>query len=399
MPTDHVCGKCLMNDTLAEFVEDSAIETKCDFCGQEKDSAFAASLDDVIEHIAECVAEEYTDPAEELPYETREGGWQGEVFNGWDLMQEIDFEVESEELLDAVVMSFIDQQWCRRNYFQLEPSERLRYGWEGFKSTVKHTRRFTFWAATDNEDDDPDYTPVGQMLAQIGKRIQDAGLIKEMASGNYIWRVRIHDPEIVLLEDHELSPPPRERATQANRMSPAGVVMFYGAEDFDTACVETVEPQRSNGKRVTGALFRTLREMRILDLVELPSVPSFFELGVSDLRGDLLFLHEFASDLAVPVVRNGREHVEYVPTQAFTEYVRYDPERRFGASVDGVRYRSAINGKPCYVLFCAQDDCIANPQSHRPYKRWLELEKGSIRTEDAQRFASKAAALQRKRAE
>ena len=389
---DYVCGECLHDKGLAEFVDGDANNTKCDFCGSVREVAHAASLGDVIEHMAECIAEEYTDPANELPYETREGGWQGEVFDAWDLMEDIGFHVESEELFERVVEAFSDQEWCRQDYFSLSPTERLRYGWDAFKKAVKHARRFTFWSMGDESGESeyhPDYMPVGSMLSVIGDCVRDARLTKNVAKGTPIWRVRVHDATTVLREDHELSPPPVELAHQANRMSPAGIVMFYGAEDYDTACAETLDPGRSAGKQVTGAAFRATREMRLLDLVDLPPMPSFFQLGSTDFRNTLRFLSHFARDLAIPVVRDGREHVEYVPTQAFTEYARYEFKLHDDATIDGIRYWSAVNGKPCVVLFCGQDHCLATPRGYSECDRWLEFEPESLRVEDADQLANR----------
>ena len=50
------------------------------------------------------------------------------------------------------------------------------------------------------------------------------------------------DVDEVVEKDSDLSSPPLQRAKQPNRMSPAGVPMFYGAEDFDTAFQETFDP-------------------------------------------------------------------------------------------------------------------------------------------------------------
>ena len=341
----HVCGECLNDNALAEFVSDHAEHNECEFCGTKQDAPFAASLGDVIEYMAECIREVYTDPVEELPYETAEGGWQGEVFNGFELMAEIDFSCESEELFDAIASAFCDQEWCRDDYFRLEPSERLRYGWDAFKQAVKHARRFTFWSIEDDKSEyDPDSMPVGGMLATIAGHIRDTELVKVIAKGAVIWRVRVHGPDTSFREDHELSPPPTERALQSNRMSPSGIVMFYGAEDFATACAEAIDAGVNKDACVTGGAFRTIRDLRILDLVNLPKMPGFFQQGTSEFRDTLSFLRHFAIDLAAPVTRDGREHIEYVPTQAFTEYVRHEMTLHDGATVDGIRYRSAVNG-------------------------------------------------------
>jgi len=385
-----VCGDCLNDQALAAFVLDRASSAKCDYCSEERESPFAADVGEVIEHMAECISQEYTDPANELPYESAEGGWQGEVLDAWDLLEAVGFEVESEELWDAVVSAFSDQQWCRQDYFALTATERLRYGWREFKAVVRHSRRFTFWSMGDPSGESeyhPDYMPVGGLLAEIGQCIRSADLVSTFPAGTPIWRVRVHDADKTLSGPHELAPPPVDLAYQANRMSPAGVVMFYGAQDYETACAETVDPGRASGKRVTGVEFQTTRKIRVLDLVDLPDPPSIFRNGGSDLRHTFRFLRHFAADLAIPVVRDGREHVEYVPTQAFTEYVRYELRLDKGDAIDGIRYRSAVNGKPCYVLFCTQDECVERTSPHSRTTPWLAFNAKSLRSDDASEVA------------
>jgi HEPN/RES N-terminal domain 1/RES domain len=381
----YVCGACLRDDALAEFANLNATSTKCEFCGTDLDEPHAASLGDVIEHMEKCISKAYADPADELFYETREGGWQGRVLDAWELMGEVEFHVESEELFDTVVASFNDQDWCDRDYYRCTKAEKLRFGWDAFKMTVKHERRFTFSSIQKRETEfDEDDIPVGKMLAAVCDCIRDAELIKVVPKGKNIWRVRVHAAGLTLSEDHELGPPPLEKAQQANRMSPSGVVMFYGAEDFETACAETVDPDRASGKRVTGVQFHSVRELRLLDLVDLPEVPSLFHLGLFDHRNTLIFLRHFATDLAAPVGRDGREHIEYVPTQAFSEFVRYELRADDGSPIHGIRYRSAANERTCYVLFCTRDECVSRHSQPRKAERWLEFDRESIRTIDAQ---------------
>ena len=35
------------------------------------------------------------------------------------------------------------------------------------------------------------------------------------------------------------------------------------------------------------------------------------------------FLHDFSKEVSRPIERDDRIHIEYLPTQAFTEYIRY----------------------------------------------------------------------------
>jgi hypothetical protein len=54
------------------------------------------------------------------------------------------------------------------------------------------------------------------------------------------------------------------------------------------------------------------------------------------------FLHEFTDDLTKPIAKDGREHIEYVPPQVVTEYVRYRLQQHVGRPVHGILYRSKV---------------------------------------------------------
>jgi len=142
-------------------------------------------------------------------------------------------------------------------------------------------------------------------------------------------------------------------------MSPAGIPMFYGAFDLDTAHAETFDPAMHAGKALSVGTFRSLRDLTLLDLAELPPVPSVFDLDRQPLIHSLRFLHAFAADISQPIARDGREHIEYVPTQIVTEYFRRLFRSAEGRSLDGIIYRSAKHeGANAFVLFCENEQCI-----------------------------------------
>jgi len=369
-PNKKVCANCVVNEALADVVRQSADGDQCDYCGKE---VAAISMDVVIEHMADCINEEFGDEDEELPFDKETGRHLGaEAFDSEELLDEIGFEGEG-EFREDVVDVFSYRRWCRHDPFLLDPAERRKYGWENFKRVVQHQRRYTFWDKPDDvEERHPDDLPVGEMLDEIADIVRDENIFKILPPKSRFWRVRVGDNEFLC--DRELSPPPEERANQANRMSPPGISMFYGADDFDTACIETLG-NADDKKLVTGAKFVSVRELLVLDLVELPRRPDFFEKGTSDTRYNLAFLHAFARDIAKPIDADGGQHVKYVPTQAFTEYVRYRMKID-DKNIDGIRYKSSKNGKPCIVLFCGQDSCVEHPSQ----RRWLSFDGESRRT-------------------
>ncbi len=361
---NYVCVSCIEDPALQEVVERNLEKNACSYCGKRSKKLIAAPLDIVTEHMAECIARIYTDPAEVLPYESREGGYQGTVYDTQELLEEIGFSVESEKLFEDICSSFVRDNWAEEDWLVLSPDQRKFYGWEAFKRAVKHKRRYTFWSMGDEDEQEghPDYMPVGDMLKKIEETIRKINLLKTIKTDTPFWRVRIHKKSKTLDKDLDFSSPPAEKAIQPNRMSPAGIPMFYCAEDYETACLETIDPSNVQGKVATGACFKSLMELYVLDFTELPPIPSFFDAEKVDLRNDLIFMLEFVRDISLPIERDGREHIEYVPTQSFTEYIRWMAKSSDENTIDGICYKSSKNGKKCYVLFLDQDECIDEPK-------------------------------------
>ena len=87
-------------------------------------------------------------------------------------------------------------------------------------------------------------------------------------------------------------------------------------------------------------------------------------------------MHKFAVDLAKPIARDDRVHIEYVPTQVVTEYFRTVFRDQRG-SVDGIRYASSRHrDHSSVVLFAAQQDVRLEDGKNSSYSAndpWLRL--------------------------
>jgi hypothetical protein len=141
------------------------------------------------------------------------------------------------------------------------------------------------------------------------------------------------------------------------------------------------------------------RELLILDLTRLPEVPSVFaELPdtMGDPRPQLGFLHSISRDISRPIARDDRVHVEYVPTQIVTEYVR--TVVKIGKrKIDGIRYNSSrLHTATALVLFADQSNLILDkderPDFYRTDDRWLRLAKATevkVVEKDIRRWAAK----------
>ena len=197
---------------------------------------------------------------------------------------------------------------------------------------MKYRRRFFFHA--DGTDDRDSYTPTS-LLHAIAGISQSIGLIRELAPGTRLWRAR---PDIARgrrVAAADFGPPPNKVALQSNRMNPPGIPMLYLASSAHTALEETREKEARIGK------WQVLRPLRVLDLRHLPRVPGLFSDAERDYRLALSFLIDFANDIMTPVARDQRVHVDYLPSQVVTEFVR-DYVFNDG-KVDGIAYGSSVH--------------------------------------------------------
>jgi hypothetical protein len=155
----------------------------------------------------------------------------------------------------------------------------------------------------------------------------------------------------------ELGSPLPDVVKFSNRMSPAGVPMFYGAFDEDTVLKEICE-KRANSQIVTIGTFKTLCDFEILDLTSIPNMPSIFDKKKRETRSKILFLQSFVREIQKSIKKDGREHIEYVPTQILTEYYRRIFNTKSREKLMGIFYPSTQNkGRTCCVLFVQNENC------------------------------------------
>jgi hypothetical protein len=350
-----VCADCFRDESLRAVVADAIGDETCSFCGATSEDGVAAPLEAVVDHVSQCIHQHYEDAANSLPYESAEGGYQGPALDTWEVLDEMGLEDAvadgRDDLVEAIRDSFEMATWCEIDPFALRPHERLSYSWERFCEFVKHERRFFFLSGESyvkkDEVGDRLFDP-GEILKAIAKHCMELGLVRPVSAGTSAYRVRRQTGSRPFESATDLGAPPPKVAVQTNRMSPPGVVMTYLAEDERTALRETADRGRH---RYAIGEFALTREVPVLDLTAVPPVPSMFDLGMASVRDAVRFLRAFARDLSKPIARDDRVHVEYIPSQVVTEYVRVAPQLR-DAEVQGLRYASARRkGGVCLVLF------------------------------------------------
>lgn len=368
---DPVCVECFGDADLRDFVEAYDGEAGCDFCGG--DDAVTAPFGDVASHINERLCTFYGKAVDQLPYESREGGYQGWNTSTYELLTE-DVELdlprdEDDELLQALIDEIGEDAWSEYDWLSLEPDESMISSWGTFCGVVKHDRRFFFHNFGAQDYGHPDERSPAQFLTELGQHIEECGRVRTEPAGYRLYRARVRADGEQHVSAAALGPPPAEAALQSNRMNPPGIPMFYGADDPSLATAET------RAQAVSVGTFETTRPIRVLDLADLPDVPGFFSNADRTRIFTLSFLTAFSDLIIQPVERNDRTQIDYIPTQVFTEFLRDYPFG--GGHIDGIRYRSATGHAGRNVVLFAGPGQVegagAEPEFLRSDAPWLRL--------------------------
>jgi hypothetical protein len=378
---EPVCEKCFSDRDIAEFIEGFGGPPGCSICG-DNDSP-TAPLDEVAGHMHECLLQFYGFAIDQLPYEGREGGYQAPHWDTYDLIFDrlgLDLPRDRDDQLRFTLPDRISEEmWCAYDWLSLDYDQELDYAWRVFCRTIQHERRFFFALPKENETEDKKdwnrdrngFSPLS-FLSEIVKLAEDFGMVQILPSGTEFFRSRPCEHDAPYHTAQQLGPPPPDRSVQANRMNPPGISMTYGAETEDIAIRET------RSTCVTVGQFRLEREARILDLADLPVIPGIFSGAERRTRLGLVFIHAFAGEIARPVDRSDRIHIEYIPSQVITEFIR--DSKIDGSAVDGIRYPSTLDAEGRnLVLFATQDDLMesdgtpVSQQEYPPLAPWIRL--------------------------
>ena len=234
-------------------------------------------------------------------------------------------------------------------------TERMLKAWEFLVHVTKHRSRFFFHSLADHKDDSP-----MKVLETIRKISKPLGMLKDLHVGDVFYRARHYDGTWPINATSELLAPPAKLA-RAGRMNPAGISYLYLAEKPQTALVE-VRPKP--GCETVVAEFEITRALTLLDLTDL-SCPTTEKNGITEkhlrARNDVMpFLQEFVKAISSPVEQDGREHIDYVPSQIVCEYFSQahsiygenDPKGNPPPRIHGIRFSSSLHsGGINVVLF------------------------------------------------
>jgi RES domain-containing protein len=345
---DGICPQHCDDDYLRKFVEDDidGQEWVCAICGQEG-TAVARVVDIVVDSV-----HKWFERANEAGVPFDEGDWVFPIMDTQEVLMDLGLEYDS-PLFPLIEGKLGEDAWVNVGSNYPNARELLHAGWNAFSERLKHRSRFLF----ETTETDQHYGGVERLgtkafLDELLNAVMTHQPPLRLGPDDEVFRARVFSergkhPRSI----SEYTSPPEELASQG-RMNPAGISYFYGSREIETAAVEVYD-----GKDFAAiATFNPVKELQVIDLTNV-TIPSVFDSSVSlKEHQQAWFLSNFASEISKPIVRDDRIHQEYVPTQAFTEYVRFRTIPR----VDGIAFSSARSEGTNIVFFADQSQCLTH---------------------------------------
>lgn len=333
---DTVCADCFTDIGIKDFISENLEAKHCSVCGRKARNKIAIRADKFLEFFINTVNENYENADGHAPFDTEDGRYMVDTWDTYDLVFDELCDIAEQETLDWIYSRLKgDLTYCRKDWQIMSPGEAMESGWETFCYAVKHKSRFLFFTKDDLQDEnEPFLVQPAEMLEALGEAIHSCGLIRRINTDNHVFRARLHAPEESYSSPVDLGPPPEIYAKGPGRMNAPGIAVMYASYDVPTVLLEATGKHRN----ASVGEFELLKPALVVDLTDIPQVPSIFESGP---RESLRFLHRFAEDVSQPFTPDIEIHIEYTPTQVVSEYIRHRLTDKKGEQILGVLYKSA----------------------------------------------------------
>lgn len=382
---ETICPEHINDEYLKKIAGEHVDSASCSFCRRKPINGrpFAAPMDVIVAPIFEAIHASYGDitaapwagVGSDLPPGT------GEVVLA---VTQDDFD---EFVLEAVVEAIAGAIATPTHWYKRDNRGHFSYSWGRFAETVRNESRFVFIAQPrTGGENEPPARLAGFLEGLLTYARKSTGMLHPLPKGTRLYRGRMTDDALKLQRDAEGAPakvlgaaPPEKAA--AGRMSGEGVPLFYAATTVKTAVAE-IALHSPYDHAVIGE-FITEKVLTVLDFTATPKLPSRYDAERQTQRMFGEFVGEFVDAITRPVILDGRERVDYIPTQVVTEYLRWVPERR----IDGIAFRArADNSGKNVVLFTASGDVQDNPRTATGRDPMLSISRNGISAHSAARY-------------
>jgi hypothetical protein len=332
-----VCVECVPDGGLTGWmVLENPSSSVCDFCGN---VGVTSPVVDLFEYMLETISRDWAASGEsdQVPFshEFRDDPmFQPDEFETEQLLTKLGEPLGDGPLRDSFCQA-LPTAWSHNDTWTGTRRQNLEWGWQDFSATLKNEKRYTTVRAPRIETSWGSDTPPHKMLDHLANVIEQTGLVRPLQERN-LFRARKHGPGQPLASQEHLGAPAPQYA-EAQRMSPAGISFFYGSADVETCLAEI---RGLSGELATVGRWRIKTPLVVLDLMDLPEVPSVFDSLYGDIRDLVGFIQWFVGEITRPVLAHDRPSVDYVPSQAVAEFIRFELEGTDQAGIAGVRFPS-----------------------------------------------------------
>jgi RES domain-containing protein len=333
----RVCTQCVEDPALKQALRSQGRSGRCDYCGRRGRVTAVEVLQEAVYATTWAYYHEPTDAG--VPWD---GGFIIDPIEIEEVFYELGFEGHPNLLADIIDadmgngwVAAADGHWASAHDHQV-----MLGSWSIFADVIKHQTRFHFGLVRETSTAGPQEIEPGRMLGILGERLRT--YIREIETGTHVYRVRVRgQKETWKPSASHLGAPPQEIAC-AGRMNPAGIPYLYTSFDQATAIRETGVSGATIGD-VFMATFEVTEPLLVVDLTRLPQAPSIFDIDRKGEREKVLFARGFVNEISRPVRKNGREHIEYVPSQVVCEYLAQVFRPRKGVRLGGLVFPSSVH--------------------------------------------------------
>lgn len=355
----YICYECIREEFLSDEIETQGKRRKCSFCNSVKRTYLISDIADRVESVMlsfyERTSPDPTSWQERLQADKESNYyWERKGSTLIDILQnEFDFTLKAAKHISQMLGEKYEDMDAAQIGEETEFSADAQYElksighgnwlneWDEFKHILRSEARF-FNERVNNILD--------SIFNDIEKTVTWGAMSVVTAIGpgldiTKIYRARIFLTDVKLHEALkspalQLGPPPPSVASNG-RMNAAGVSVFYGSIDEETAIAEVRPPV---GCMVATAAFDIIRTLELLDLRALENATgrvSVFSPDYKDVMEKSAFLSELSYKITQPVMP-GDEALEYLPTQAVADYLA----SRTNITFDGIIFPSVqVTGK------------------------------------------------------
>ena len=336
-PSKFVCAECVQDEDLRITIFTHRLsEHVCSYCGV---GERAAPVSAILEPIGKALHRYFADPGNAGAIRD-EGEWLIDTITTEAALKQLPL-LCHQDVFSDVARAFHNTAWvpCNGHFLDLHEGEHMTQAWDQFEELTKHRTRYFFVEQTAGLE-----VHLGQMylnpadfLRHIAGVVTGLNVLRKLDEQQALFRAR-HAKKGVTPTIKDMGAPPNKKAN-AGRMNPAGISYLYLAKELTTAIREvSQEPAQ-----ILVAQFRLKREVNVLDLTEVPDPPSVFALNEYDRRQGILFLQSFVTRITMPLKKDGKEHIEYVPSQVVSEYLaQVFSLGTIGQNIDGIVYPSTV---------------------------------------------------------